>query len=64
MSDESTDWTKILAALTALIAAVGGLLVAFRGGGDDPAPSGITIVVHELGDYQRFLDQNPDYWRE
>ena len=49
-------FTKVIGALTALIAAVTGLLVALRG--DDATPQPIThIIIQEVGDYQQFVDQ-------
>lgn len=54
--------TKVIGAITALIASVTGLLVALRGG--DSAPQPIThIIIQEVGDYQNFVDNTdlPQY---
>ena len=49
-------FTKVIGALTALLASVTGLLVALRGG--DATPQPIThIIIQEVGDYQQFVDQ-------
>ena len=51
-----TRLTKVIGAITALIASVTGLLVALRG--DDATPQPIThIIIQEVGDYQQFVDQ-------
>ena len=52
-----SNLTKLLAGITALITAVGGLLVALRGGGES-MPQPITqIIIQDVGDYQQFIDQ-------
>jgi hypothetical protein len=51
-----SNLTKLLAGITALITAVGGLLVALRGGGE-ALPQPITqIIIQDIGDYQEFVD--------
>ena len=54
--------TKVIGAITALIASITGLLVALRGGDSSPQP--IThIIIQEVGDYQNFVDNTdlPQY---
>ena len=49
---------KIIAAVTALVTAVGGLLVALGVGKGDSGPQPVTtIIIQEVGDYQNFLDE-------
>jgi len=55
---------RVVTALAALVASVGGLLVAVRGDSPDSSSEGVTIVLREVGDYERFLDDNPGHWRE
>ena len=51
-----SNLTKLLAGITALITAAGGLLVALRGGGES-LPQPITnIIIQDIGDYQQFVD--------
>ena len=52
-----SNLTKLLAGITALITAVGGLLVALRGGGES-MPQPITqIIIQDVGDYQNFVQE-------
>jgi hypothetical protein len=52
-----SNLTKLLAGITALITAVGGMIVALQGGGE-PMPQPITqIIIQDIGDYQQFIDQ-------
>ena len=50
--------TKIITAITALVTAVGGLIVAINTMFDDEqAPQPIThIIIQEVGDYADFLE--------
>jgi hypothetical protein len=50
--------TKIITAITALITAIGGLLIAVNTFlGDEAAPQPVThIIIQEIGDYQQFVD--------
>jgi len=51
-----SNLTKLLAGITGLITAAGGLLVALRGGGES-LPQPITqIIIQDIGDYQEFVD--------
>ncbi len=51
-----SNLTKLLAGITGLITAAGGLLVALRGGGE-ALPQPITqIIIQDVGDYQEFVD--------
>ena len=53
---------KLIVALTGLVVALSALVVGLKSGGDSP-PQGVTIVISEPGDYQRFMDANPQYGR-
>jgi len=49
--------TKIIAAIAALVTAVGGLLVALGVGGGDSSPQPVTtIIIQQPGDYQEFVN--------
>ncbi len=49
--------TKIIAAIAALVTAVGGLLVALGVGGGNSNPQPVThIIIQEVGDYQNFVN--------
>jgi hypothetical protein len=63
----ANDVSKIIVAIATLLAAVGGFVVALRSGSSDSSSvssGGVTIVLREVGDYERFLDDNPGHWRE
>ena len=51
--------TKIITAITAMLTAVGGLIVAintmFGDEGNGPQPI-TTIIIQEVGDYQQFVE--------
>ena len=51
--------TKIVTAITAMLTAVGGLIVAintmFGDEGNGPQPI-TTIIIQEVGDYQQFVE--------
>ena len=51
--------TKIIKAITAMLTAVGGLIVAintmFGDEGNGPQPI-TTIIIQEVGDYQQFVE--------
>ena len=48
---------KVIAAVTALITAVGGLLVALGVGQGDSGPQPVTtIIIQQPGDYQEFVN--------
>ena len=51
--------TKIITAITAILTAVGGLIVAintmFGDEGNGPQPI-TTIIIQEVGDYQQFVE--------
>ncbi len=64
MSVDAGGVAKVVAAVATLVASVGGLLVAVRGDSPDSSSGGVTIVLREVGDYERFLDDNPGHWRE
>ena len=67
MSVGAGDVAKVVGAVAALVAAVGGFVVAVRGDSPDSSSvssGGVTIVLREVGDYERFLDDNPGHWRE
>ena len=53
----STNLVKIIGAITALIAAVSGLLIALRGG-SDPVPY-TTIILNSEEAYSEFLNNHP-----
>jgi anthranilate phosphoribosyltransferase len=61
---QTGDVSKVLMAVAALVAAVGGFVVAVWGDSPDSSSRGVTIVLREVGDYERFLDDNPSHWRE
>ena len=61
---QAGDVSKVLMAVAALVAAVGGFVVAVWGDSPDSSSGGVTIVLREVGDYERFLDDNPSHWRE
>ena len=52
--------TKIITAITAMLTAVGGLIVAintmFGDEGNGPQPI-TTIIIQEVGDYQQFVEK-------
>ena len=49
--------TKIIAAIAALVTAVGGLLVALGVGEGDSKPQPVTtIIIQQPGDYQEFVN--------
>ena len=63
----ANDVSKIIVAIATLLAAVGGFVVALRSSSSDPSSvssGSVTIVLREVGDYERFLDDNPSHWRE
>jgi len=63
----ASDVSKIIVAIATLLAAVGGFVVALRSSSSDSSSvssGGVTIVLREVGDYERFLDDNPGHWRE
>jgi len=64
VSIDGGNAAKVIGAIAALVAAVGGFLVAVRGDSPDSSSGGVTIVLREVGDYERFLDDNPSHWRE
>jgi len=47
---------KILGAVAALITAIGGLIIALRGGGESTPQPITTIIIQESGDYQNFVE--------
>ena len=51
--------TKIITAITAMLTAVGGLIVAintmFGDEGNGPQPI-TTLIIQEVGDYQQFVE--------
>ena len=50
--------TKTITAITAMLTAIGGLLIAVNTFlGDETAPQPVThIIIQEVGDYQQFVD--------
>jgi len=50
--------TKIVTAITAMLTAVGGLIVAINTMfGDEATPQPVThIIIQQVGDYQEFVD--------
>jgi hypothetical protein len=50
--------TKIITAITAMLTAVGGVIMAINTMfGDEAAPQPVThIIIQEVGDYQQFVD--------
>lgn len=60
--------SKIITAITALITALGGLILAINTFFDDSeqAPQPITqIIIQEVGDYQQFVDNTDlEYYQD
>jgi len=60
--------SKIITAITALITAIGGLLIAINTflGDSEQAPQPITqIIIQEIGDYQQFVDDTDlEYYQD
>mgnify|MGYP003120891776 CR=1 FL=1 len=56
--------TKLIAAIAALLTAVGGVIAGVKTLTSDDAPIPVTtIIIQEPGDYANYLAENPDHWR-
>ena len=57
--------TKLIAAIAALLTAVGGVIAGVKTLTSDDLPSpATTIIIQAPGDYANFLAENPEHWQE
>jgi hypothetical protein len=47
---------KVMSGLAALATAIGGMVVAFTGGGEEGPQPIVQIIIQGAGDYQEFVD--------
>ena len=61
MGEEKANGTKLIAAVTAMLVAAGGVLAALGGlfGGGDQAPAGITIILDSPAAFEAFISNHP-----
>ena len=60
MGEKEANGSKLIAAVTAMLVAAGGVLAALGGlfGGDAP-PAGITIVLDSPAAFEAFITNHP-----
>jgi len=61
MGEKEANGTKLIAAVTAMLVAAGGVLAALGGlfGGGDQAPAGITIILDSPEAFEAFISNHP-----